>query len=221
MTRFLVACCALQLLAWSGLSSQGLYVPPELARAARIPVKGRPDWKPGKPVQFAEYSAERTESKWEQPPTGPGSETLAFRVSIKGRGVWRGDCAPVTVMKKDTPPEASDLRCKVTPENGDTSQVWRLEMRTAKGAMPRGELRRGRVRLDVLGTNNLQNGDVTRGDRPAGFHILLEGQGVAAVELFDDGVVMFDTGLTTERRDAVAVVAAGMFLWDDLVYPRR
>jgi len=88
--------------------------------------------------------------------------------------------------------------------------------------MPRGELyQRGHKRLVVEGTNNLQGGDVSKGDRPAGFHILLDGQGIAAVELFNDGVVMIDTGVPTPRRDAVAVVAAGMFLWDDLVYPRR
>jgi hypothetical protein len=220
--KWLVVCCGLQLLAHTTLAGQDLYLPPELARAGRVPVEGRPEWRPGKPVKFAEYIAERTTSQWEQPPTGPGSETLAFRVEVKGRGGWRADCAPVTVVKKGKPPEkASELHCKVAPENGDTSQVWRLDVRTTKGAMPKGKLSRGRLRLDVEGTNNLQDKKVAPGDRPAGFHLLLEGQAVAAVELFGDGAVWFDTGLPRERRDAMAVVAAATFLWDDLVYPPR
>ena len=219
--RFPPVCCALMLLACTTLSGQALYVPPELARAPRVSVDGRPDWKPGHTVRFAEYSAERSASHWEEAPTGPGSETLGFRVGIKGRGGWRGDCAPVTVQRKEMPAQASDLRCRLTPESGDTSQVWRLEVFTAKGKMPSGKLIRGRARLEIVGTNNLADGETTSGDRPAGFHFLVQGQALAAVELFGDGAVILDTGLPGDRRDLFAVSAAALMLWDDLVYPPR
>jgi len=218
----LVALTALQLLA---CYKETVYIPPELAPAPRLPVKGSHGWSPGQHLRFGEYETERRESQLKQAVIGAvanllrgeGIEPLGFRLNASGRDRWRADCDPVTRHRDGEPvSEPNDLRCTLVLEAGDSSRTWRLSVSKPLNRVPLGDLNGPGGRLVVMGTTRDAKGRVQPGDRAFGYHVLNGTQAVAAVEFFD-AAVWLHPELAPERRDLLAATAAALLLWDYLV----
>ena len=219
--RSLVALAALQLLA---CYQQAFYIPPELAPAPRLPVKGLQGLNPGQHLRFGEYKTERRESRVQQAGigafaklvSGEGIEPFGFRLKASARDPWRADCDPITRHREGQPvsEEANHLRCTLVLETGDSSHTWRLIVR--KG-VNRGDLVGPEGRLEVVGTTRDGKRRAQSGDRAFGYHVLNGSQAVAAVELPDPAVLLHPE-LSSERRDLLAATAAALLLWDYLVH---
>lgn len=203
-------------------------LPDELAKAERLPVKGRQGWKLVERLQFGDFSVHDvrrslTKGGDLQVLFYEGSkrrQTFGFTLSGGDQPVWRG--AAATNLRR----RALDLGVEVEMRNksgfsahlfpADAPETaWTLALHE-KGEKPlAGTLSRGAETIAVQGTNRLA-GSVFRLADTTGYSFSANGRTLAAVEVINDGAVWLAPDLDPAWRGPVTSAIAALLLFEEL-----
>lgn len=209
-----------------------LPVPPELAGATQLPVQGRTGSAYDERIRFGSFSTNRVNRSWTDRQITPGlisrerHEWQDYRFTLRedSADIARESCrsyaanrvsrlGPGTVINED---QSGRLDCTVTP-SGDSTRVWRMQLRADVQGRLRGQLTGPGPAFTVEGSNAIGAG---RGCcLSAGYYIrAADGRTLAAVQTVSAGTIWLDPAVRAGERRLVAAAAAALLAYEPLGY---
>jgi len=202
----------------------GVYVPPELAPAPLLEVRGRGGWHAAERLTFGEYQTVRRHQAGAAVRTVAElagvnvEEPIEFVLRAREQDLWTVRCG--SVERPEHPGVWSigqRLSCALRPVDGDSATAWRLIVRTDPDEIPSGDLVGPASRLQVVGSVQDPEGQVLQDARPLGYYVRDEGRALAAVEVLGRGAAWMDPAMSPGRRDVIAGALAALIIWDGLL----
>jgi len=207
-------------------------LPPELASAERLPVRGRQGWKIVERVQFGGYDVYEVRRSWTQGGDlrvgrvlfYEGSnrrQTFGFTLAGPDGAVWHGGAATNLrrhALERDgfeiAMRDKSGFAAILEPD-GAPEEEWTLDLTETLDRPLKGTLKRGERTVAVTGTNKLAGTPLPL-DETTGYVFESAGEPVAAVEVINNGAVWISPSIDSADRAPITAAIAALLLFEEL-----
>jgi hypothetical protein len=212
-----------------GCRTARMPLPETLSATERMPVSGRQGLRLRRQnLSFGPFQAHGVARSWTGGRDRGGSRAThssrrqSYRFSLRegDREYWHVACqATLTRVTVDAvlvdilPTDESALYCNIQSAE-DASTSWEMVLRESHERPLAGTLTLGNQRLDVVGTNRIE--DSLPLGPTTGYELREGGSVIGAVEVINKGAVWMRGELDPERRRLLGAVAAALLLQDDL-----